>query len=76
MESPGDKTLRISVELTNIETPNSILAVTSSIFTVGLGISSISKVVTGENTNVGSAIIEIMISDASSEILEVKLLAL
>ncbi len=60
------KTLRVSVALTNIETPNPILAVTSSILPFGLGISSISKVVTGEHTNVGSATIELMLSDAQT----------
>ncbi len=63
---PDDHTLRVSVALTNIETPNPILAITSSLLPVGLGISSISKVVTGEHTNVGSATIELMISDAST----------
>ena len=33
----GTKTLRVSVALTNIETPNPILAVTSSILPFGLG---------------------------------------
>ncbi len=66
VDSPKEKTLRISVALTNIETPNPILAVTSSLLPFGLGISTISKVVTGEHTNVGSATIEMMISDANS----------
>ncbi|MFT5788272.1 MAG: hypothetical protein ACI8SJ_000375 [Shewanella sp.] len=66
VEKATDKTLRVSVALTNIETPNPILAVTSSIMPVGLGISSISKIVTGEHTNVGSATIELMISDAQT----------
>ncbi|MCL1137564.1 DUF3313 domain-containing protein [Shewanella pneumatophori] len=66
LKQPSEKTLRVSVALTNIETPNPILAVTSSILPFGLGISSISKVVTGEHTNVGSATIELMISDANS----------
>jgi len=66
VDSPKQKTLRISVALTNIETPNPILAVTSTLLPIGLGISTISKVVTGEFTNVGSATIEMMISDANS----------
>ncbi|PKH55474.1 DUF3313 domain-containing protein [Shewanella sp. Choline-02u-19] len=66
VDKATDKTLRVSVALTNIETPNPILAVTSSIMPVGLGISSISKIVTGEHTNVGSATIELMISDAQT----------
>jgi len=65
VDSPKQKTLRISVALTNIETPNPILAVTSTLLPIGLGISTISKVVTGEFTNVGSATIEMMISDAN-----------
>lgn len=66
LNSDSAKTLRVSVALTNIETPNPILAVTSSLLPVGLGISSISKVVTGEHTNVGSATIELMISDVKT----------
>ncbi|GGI92947.1 lipoprotein [Shewanella hanedai] len=66
VDTPQEKTLRISIALTNIETPNPILAVTSSILPFGLGISTISKVVTGEHTNVGSATIEMMISDATT----------
>ncbi|MCL1057318.1 DUF3313 domain-containing protein [Shewanella gelidimarina] len=66
VEKTTDKTLRVSVALTNIETPNPILAITSSIMPVGLGISTISKIVTGEHTNVGSATIELMISDAQT----------
>ncbi|ABZ78134.1 hypothetical protein Shal_3593 [Shewanella halifaxensis HAW-EB4] len=66
LSSDSAKTLRVSVALTNIETPNPILAVTSSLLPFGLGISSISKVVTGEHTNVGSATIELMISDAQT----------
>lgn len=61
---PGDKTLRLSMALTNVDTPNPILAVTSSVLPFGLGISTVSKVVTGEHTNVGSATIELMLSDA------------
>ncbi|SMY33667.1 hypothetical protein PMAL9190_01126 [Photobacterium malacitanum] len=58
------KTLRVTVAITNVQTPNPILAITSSVLPVGLGISTISKVLTGEHTNVGSASMEILISDA------------
>lgn len=61
-----EKTLRLSMALTNVETPNPILAVTSSVLPFGLGISTVSKVVTGEHTNVGSATIELMLSDAQT----------
>ena len=61
---PKEKTLRLSMALTNVETPNPILAVTSSVLPFGLGISTVSKVITGEHTNVGSATIELMLSDA------------
>ncbi|RJG40315.1 DUF3313 domain-containing protein [Motilimonas pumila] len=60
------KTLLLSIALTNVKTPNPILAITSSIMPVGLGMSTISKVVTGEHTNVGSATIELMLTDAQS----------
>lgn len=58
------KTLRVTVAITNVQTPNPILAITSSVLPVGLGISTISKVLTGEHTNVGSASMEILVSDA------------
>ena len=66
VEKPGGKTLRLSLALTNVATPNPILAVTSSLLPVGIGISTISKVVTGEHTNVGSATIELSLSDANT----------
>ncbi len=66
VDEPAEKTIRVSIALTNIETPNPILAVTSTLLPVGLGISSVSKVVTGEFTNVGSATIELMFSDANT----------
>lgn len=66
VETAQPKTLRLSIALTNVETPNPILAVTSSVMPFGLGMSTISKVVTGEHTNVGSATIELMLTDAQS----------
>lgn len=64
VDQPTDKTLRLSIALSNIETPNPVLAVTSSVLPFGLAISTISKVTTGEHTNVGSASIELLMSDA------------
>lgn len=64
VEQPQLKTLRVTVAITNVQTPNPILAITSSVLPVGLGISTISKVLTGEHTNVGSASMEILVSDA------------
>ncbi|KHT47687.1 DUF3313 domain-containing protein [Vibrio sinaloensis] len=66
VQSPTGKSLRISVALSNIETPNPVLAVTSSVLPVGLAISTISKVTTGEHTNVGSASVELLVSDAQT----------
>lgn len=63
----GKKTLRISIALSNIETPNPLLAVTSSLTPVGLGISVISKITTGDHTNVGRSTIELMVSDSSND---------
>lgn len=66
VEKPQSKTLRVTIAMTNVQTPNPILAITSSVLPVGLGISTISKVLTGEHTNVGSASMEILISDATT----------
>lgn len=67
VEEPGEKTLRLSIALSNIETPNPVLVMTSSLLPVGVGISLISKVTTGDHTNVGSAAIELMVSDSSND---------
>ncbi|TVU61130.1 DUF3313 domain-containing protein [Vibrio atlanticus] len=64
VDGPTGKTLRLSIALSNVETPNPILAVTSSVLPFGLAISTISKVATGEHTNVGSASVELLVSDA------------
>lgn len=64
---PTDKSLRLSIALSNVETPNPILAITSSILPYGLVISTISKLTTGEHTNVGSARIELLVSDATTD---------
>ncbi|WP_171736690.1 DUF3313 domain-containing protein [Vibrio sp. 99-70-13A1] len=66
IESPTGNSLRLSIALSNVETPNPILAVTSSVLPYGLAISTISKITTGEHTNVGSATIELLVSDAQS----------
>ncbi|CAH0535650.1 hypothetical protein VST7929_03160 [Vibrio stylophorae] len=63
---PTGKSLRLYIAISNVETPNPVLAVTSSVLPVGLGISAIAKVTTGEHTNVGSATIELMVSDAQT----------
>lgn len=66
VDHPSEKTLRLSIALSNVETPNPVLAVTSSVLPFGLAISTISKVTTGEHTNVGSASIELLVSDAKT----------
>ncbi len=67
VDQPGETTLRLSIAVSNVETPNPVLAVTSSILPVGLGISTISKITTGEHTNVGSATVELLVSDSESD---------
>ena len=64
---PEENTLRVSIAISNVETPNPVLAATSSILPIGLGISAISKVTTGEHTNVGRATIELLVSDAKND---------
>ena len=67
VDKPGEKTLRISIAISNVETPNPVLAATSSILPIGLGISAISKVTTGAHTNVGKATIELLVSDSMTD---------
>nr|WP_086940827.1 DUF3313 domain-containing protein [Thaumasiovibrio occultus] len=67
VDTPRENSLRMSIAISNVETPNPVLAVTSSVLPFGLGISAISKVTTGEHTNVGSATIELLVSDAMTE---------
>ncbi|WP_017222611.1 DUF3313 domain-containing protein [Moritella dasanensis] len=67
VDTATEKTLHLSIAISNVETPNPILAVTSSIVPVSLGISVISKITTGEHTNVGSASIELMVSDENNK---------
>jgi len=66
IKEPTENSLRLSIALSNVETPNPILAVTSSVLPYGLAISTISKITTGEHTNVGSATVELLVSDAST----------
>ncbi|MBW3695983.1 DUF3313 domain-containing protein [Vibrio sp. T187] len=66
VDTPSEHSLRLSIALSNVETPNPILAVTSSVLPYGLAISTISMIATGEHTNVGSATIELLVSDAST----------
>ncbi|MDD1793867.1 DUF3313 domain-containing protein [Enterovibrio sp. ZSDZ42] len=67
VDTPIENSLRLSIAISNVETPNPILAITSSLLPVGLGISTISKITTGEHTNVGSATIELLASDANTD---------
>ncbi|MEZ8029185.1 DUF3313 domain-containing protein [Enterovibrio norvegicus] len=67
VDTPTANSLRLSIAISNVETPNPILAVTSSLLPVGLGISTISKITTGQHTNVGSATIELLASDANTD---------
>lgn len=66
VERPKNSSLRLSIALSNIETPNPVLALTSSVLPFGIAMSSISKVTTGSHTNVGQASIELLVSDAKT----------
>lgn len=66
VDEPSDSTLRLSIAISNVETPNPILAVTSSVLPFGIGVSTISKLTTGEHTNVGEATIELQVSDSKT----------
>lgn len=64
---PGPNTLRLKIAISNVDTPNPVLATTSTFIPVGLGISMISRITTGEHTNVGEATIEILIADSMDD---------
>lgn len=64
VSEPGPKVLRLNLALTGVETTNSVLALTSTITPIGLAISTFSKVITGEHTNVGSASMEATLTDS------------
>jgi hypothetical protein len=66
VNTAGPGVLRLSIGLTGVESPSRILATTSTFLPVGLGISTISRIVTGEHTNVGSATMELVASDSLS----------
>lgn len=66
VDKPGPGVMRLSMALTGIERPNRLLAATSTFNPIGLGISVASRVTTGEHTNVGSASMEALASDAQS----------
>jgi hypothetical protein len=64
VRTPTRETLRLSIVLTNLETPNPILTVTNSLLPESLGIATISKIVTGEHTRINGATVELLVSDA------------
>jgi len=66
VSKPSPDTMKISMALTGVESPNRLLATTSSVLPIGLGISFLSKVTTGEHTNVGRASIEAVFSDSTT----------
>jgi hypothetical protein len=51
---PGPGVLRLSLALTGVESPNRLLAATSTFSPVGLGLSTVKKLTTGEHANVGA----------------------
>lgn len=58
--------LTVQFALSNVSTPNSILATTSTVLPIGLAISYASMLTTGEHTNVTTARVEVLISDSKS----------
>ena len=66
VDKPGPGVMRLSMALTRIERPNRILAATSTFMPIGLGISTASRILTGEHTNVGSASMEALALDSQT----------
>ena len=64
VSEPRGKTIRLSIALTGVETPNRFLATTSTVMPIGLAISTISNLTTGDHTNVGVTSMELVAMDA------------
>lgn len=64
VQKPGPGVMRLSYALTGVESPSRILAATSTFMPIGLGISTVSRIVVGEHTNVGSASTEMLATDS------------
>ncbi len=64
VDTPDENTLRLSLALTNLETPNPILTVTNSLLPRNLGVSAVSRIVTGEDVRGGGVTAEPLVSDA------------
>lgn len=64
VDTPDENTLRLSLALTNLETPNPILTVTNSLLPRNLGVSAVSRIVTGEDVRGGGVTAELLVSDA------------
>lgn len=67
VEIPGANTLDLSIALTNVETLQPILAVTSQLLPAYRGTSSVSRIITtDEATNVAGVTVELLVSDATT----------
>ncbi|NKB19263.1 MAG: DUF3313 family protein [Alphaproteobacteria bacterium] len=66
VSQPGPGVLRLSLALTGVESPNRLLAATSTFSPVGLGLSTVKKLTTGEHANVGSASMEALVTDSQT----------
>lgn len=65
VEIPSANTLDLSIALTNVETLQPILAVTSQLLPAGRGTSSVSRIIaSGEATTVAGVSVELLVSDA------------
>ena len=66
VDTPTDKTLRLSIALTNIETSNPVLLMTNGLLPVGFSTSSVSRIVAGEHSSLDSTAVELLVSDAKT----------
>jgi hypothetical protein len=66
VSQPGPGVLRLSLALTGVESPNRLLVATSTFSPVGLGLSTVKKLTTGEHANVGSASMEALVIDSQT----------
>lgn len=64
VDSPSESTLRLSIALTNLDSPNPILTVTNSLLPEDHGVAAVSKIITGEYARVDGVTVELLVSDS------------
>ena len=67
VETANEKTLRLKIALTNLETPTPILSVTNRLSTIDSEPSRVTTMVAAEQANIGSITVELLVSDGKTD---------